>query len=898
MIKHIHLPPRPVFVATTLVALCLMGWCFPVHAQTITPSQLQQLENLTPAQKRQLINALGGTIPGSSSDEQRETNDSAMEITVPELDEPEPQSDRIEIAALDFLIVDLSVDESFDGRLLDSVSRALGRNVYQIDSQGFLDFPGAGAIMLSGLTDEEAQLRLTAEPALRDVFVHVSRLPVTASGSASLEPFGHDLFKSSAGSFTPASDLPVPVNYTLGVGDELSLLIYGQYNASYNLRIDRNGAIVVPEIGPVQVSGMALSDARAELAERVTSRYIGVDVSLKLGELRSIQVFVLGDVTNPGSYTVSSLATITNALFISGGISTNGSLRGVQLKRRNKVVGVLDLYELLLKGNTRQDLRLRQGDAIFVPPVAEQVSVFGRVKRPAIYELAGESTVNEVIALAGGLLPDAFTRQIRIEKYDDAGKKSIVVSDIQNGSTVRVGAGDQLEVLRALDQVTDAVTLHGHIDRNVKVQWRYGMRLLDLIPDAELFQLQADQSYILIRRKNEQTGEIRLLSANWQLARNNPLSEQNKPLDKGDAVYVFSLDTDRAERIAPLVNEIRRQAGNEESVQTVFVQGGVRSGGEFPYESGMRVSDLLRAAGGIRDHAFQESAELTRTTEINGRFDTRHIALSLRDLDSVPAEDLQLVPGDVMTVKEMPLWRERQRVEIVGEIEFPGTYSVSRGERLSTVVARAGGLTDMAFAGGSVFLRDDLREREQKQIERLASRVRAEINAIGGGDRAEARSRAEALLQQLEGSEALGRLVIDLSLAMLGDPQHDVILEDGDRLVIPGISQEVTVIGEVQYPTSHIYDKQLDQSAYIYKSGGVTRNADVKRIYVIRADGQVVAQQASNWFRRSGASIETRPGDTIVVPLDSDRISNLSLWTSVTQIVYNIGVAAAAVASF
>jgi len=194
-------------------------------------------------------------------------------------------------------------------------------------------------------------------------------------------------------------------------------------------------------------------------------------------------------------------------------------------------------------------------------------------------------------------------------------------------------------------------------------------------------------------------------------------------------------------------------------------------------------------------------------------------------------------------------------------------------------------------------LRKDLKEREQIQIQRLADRIQLEVSSFDETN-IESRNRAESLLDQLESTEPQGRLVVDLGLALQGDPEHDVILEDGDKLVIPALSQEITVIGEVQFPTSHIYENGLDQFSYIYKSGGVTSNADVRRIYVIRADGQVIAQQGTNWFRRSGGAIATLPGDTIVVPYDADRIGKLALWSSVTQIIYNIGVAAAAVASF
>jgi polysaccharide export outer membrane protein len=317
----------------------------------------------------------------------------------------------------------------------------------------------------------------------------------------------------------------------------------------------------------------------------------------------------------------------------------------------------------------------------------------------------------------------------------------------------------------------------------------------------------------------------------------------------------------------------------------------------------MRVSDLIRAGGFLDEAAYVLEAELTRY-EI-GSAQNRETDLISIQLAKVLAgdtvADLTLQPYDILNIKEIPLWRELEVVEVDGEVRFPGNYPIRRGERLSSILQRAGGLTDLAFAEGAVFLRIDLRLREQEQLNELAQRLEAEVEQAAAGDLDDSAAQAarRALLQQVRETEATGRLVIDLPNLLSGshDDTADIVMQDGDRLLIPRDSQTVTIIGEVQYPTSHVFEPNVDRNDYIARSGGLTTRADKRRIYVVRADGGVIASNGSRFFRGRGRG-DIRPGDTIVVPLDADYISRLSLWTSVTTIIYNIGVAAAAVASF
>ena len=317
----------------------------------------------------------------------------------------------------------------------------------------------------------------------------------------------------------------------------------------------------------------------------------------------------------------------------------------------------------------------------------------------------------------------------------------------------------------------------------------------------------------------------------------------------------------------------------------------------------MRVTDLVRAGGGFRESAYGLDAELTRY-EMDSSEQRETILLNV-DLGAAmrgeSSADVILEPHDILSIKEIPMWKESEFVSIEGEVRFPGTFPIRRGERLSSVLERAGGLTDLAFPDGAIFLRESLREREAEQILELASRLESEVqsaSAAESDDGSDADAR-RALLEQVRATEATGRLVINLGRILSGDDSAsaDIELRGGDRLLVPRAEQTVTIIGEVQFPTSHIYEPGISRDGYISRSGGTTALADESRVYVVRADGSVVASRRSLFFRNRNLN-DIRPGDTIVVPIEADPVSQLALWTSITSIVYNIGVAAAAVASF
>jgi protein involved in polysaccharide export with SLBB domain len=354
--------------------------------------------------------------------------------------------------------------------------------------------PGVPPIELAGLDVDEATIRVRAERQLRPFDLIITRLPLEPIGTDALEPFGYDLFGDEVRStFAPATDIPVPVDYVIGPGDTINVQLFGNTNAEYFLTVNRDGTITFPEIGPVNVSGLLFTDLRNAINERVSEQMIGVRASTTLGELRSIRVFVLGDVARPRSYTVSGLATMTNALFASGGVEEIGSLRRIALLRDGETVTTLDLYDLLLRGDTRDDARLQPGDVIFVPPIGATIAVDGEVRRPAIYEIRGEQSVSDLIALAGGLNATANRNDVKLERVVPG--RGIAVTDIDlaaAGAREPVRDGDVLRVLPNLDQLESSVRLAGNVQRPGLYQWSEGMVLSDLLPNPELVKPLAD----------------------------------------------------------------------------------------------------------------------------------------------------------------------------------------------------------------------------------------------------------------------------------------------------------------------------------------------------------------------------------------------------------------------
>jgi protein involved in polysaccharide export with SLBB domain len=924
-----------------VTAVIAMGAMFSAMAQVPTQEQLELLRTMSPEDRAALLETLGlegGPAASTGSSNQphaKRANGEEPAILDPAALPVDRKIDKT-LAPDDTVLIAIDFRKDRPARvetvgpnlppiaipaepapLLEPAERErLGgliqliraHNPYRLDASGQIHLPGFEPIMLAGLDDKQATSRLAAIDALQNIEVSLAKLPIRKIGKAGLKPFGYDLFKNAPSTFAPTTDVPVPSDYIVGPGDQLNVQLFGSQNRSFRLTVGRDGRINFPELGPVAVGGLNFASVVADIEQRVSRQMIGVRASVGMGDTRSIRIFVMGEANRPGTYTVSGLATITSALYASGGVKPIGSLRNVQLKRAGAVVRRMDLYDLILRGDTSDDAKLHPGDVIFIPPVGDTVAIDGEVNRPAIYELNGETSVAEMIKLAGGLTNEADVSRAAIVRVNE--QRERVVIDVpldRRGNTQSMRRGDSLRVLRLKPTLDKGITLEGHVYRTGPVAWRDGMHLTDAIGSVDELKPNADIHYVLIRREVPPDRTLSVLSADLAAALQNPDSPENVLLQPRDRIVVFDSEAGRAELIAPLLEELRRQSRIEQPSQIVRVDGRIKARGEYPLEPGMRVSDLLRAGGGLQDAAYGVKAELTRYRVGSEARETQLVNIDLAAiLKGDVSADLILQPFDFLNVQEVPEWSSLEQVTLVGEVRFPGIYSIKRGETLRSVLARAGGLTSLAFPQGSVFTRKDLKDREQVQIDRLADRLQSDlaatalhIAAINQAQAGSALTIGQSLLNQLKSTKAVGRLVIDVDAVMSGaaGSSSDVALREGDVLMIPKIKQEVTVIGEVQSTMSHFYKPNLSRDDYIALSGGLTRKADRSRIYVVRADGSVLSGEGGGWFRRSG-QVAIKPGDTIVAPLDTERMPALPLWQAVTSIVYNLAIAAAAVNSF
>jgi polysaccharide biosynthesis/export protein len=929
----------------SIVALLTLAGADPAAAQIPTEEQLEVLRSMDPADRQALLEQLGlgdGTVSDKTTSDgrPRDARDArgGSRLQIRELQRKAQQDmDDERLQPEDSILIDIDLKKGKPPRVLSQgeglppitipaelppevtpeekarqeslVELIRSRNPYLLDSSGALQLPGFEPIVLAGLDEEQATRRVAALNSLLRLDVKVTKLPVRKSGISGLSPFGYDLFQDDQSTFAPITDVPVPSDYIVGPGDQLNVQLYGTQNRNLRLVVGRDGRISFPELGPINVAGRTFERVAADLEQRVTRQMIGVRASVTMGDTRSIRVFVMGEANRPGSYTVSGLSTITSALYASGGVKPIGSLRDVQLKRNGTVVRRLDLYDLLLRGDTTDDAKLLPGDVIFIPPIAASVAVDGEVRRPAVYELKGSTSVRDILELAGGLTADADDSRVALVRVNERRMRSVVDVPLNVGSAPAelLRNGDSLRVLRLRPTLDQGITIEGHLYRPRQLAWREGMRLTDAIDSVDELRPNADMNYILIRRELPPDRRIVMLSADLAAALRAPDSPRNVALSPRDRLIVFDLLAGRHELLEPLLVEMRRQSRIDQPTEIVRIDGRVKVSGDYPLERNMRVSDLLRAGGGLQDAAYGSKAELTRY-RVTG--DTRTTLLLDIDLAAIlsgdESADVLLQPFDFLNVKEVPEWSEQEKVVLMGEVRFPGSYPIQRGETLSSVLERAGGLTALAFPEGAVFTRIELREREQQQLDRLAERLQSDLAATAlqaaaanQGGASQALVVGQSLLEQLKSTKAVGRLVIDVKRVMKSstDTNDDIVLREGDHLNIPKQKQEVTVIGEVQNTTSHFYRQNLSRDDYLMLSGGITRKADRGRIYIVRADGSVVSSESSGWFRRS-AQVAMKPGDTIVVPLDTERLPALPLWQAVTGILYNLAIGAAAVNSF
>ena len=704
-----------------------------------------------------------------------------------------------------------------------------------------------------------------------------------ASTGRVLPIFGRSLFEEVPSTFAPVENIPVTPDYVIGPGDELYVRAWGQIDIDYRTTVDRNGTISIPRVGVINVAGIRYQDLGAYMKNAVSRVFRGFELTVTMGQLRSIQIFVVGQARRPGNYTVSSLSTLVNAIFSAGGPSNRGSMRSVQLKRGNKTVADLDLYELLLYGDKSKDVQLLPGDVIYFAPVGPLAAISGSVNTSAIFELKGDTSLTKLLEWSGGLATTAQTRTATIERID--ARRTRVVNQFSldaAGLGQSIKDGDLVTVLPILPKFENAVTLRGNVAFPLRYPHKPGMRVKDLIPEREAL-IRPD--YYLkknLATRVEATGEVR---------RGAFAQQQRGAFPQQQGVFrpqqgVFPQQQGAFPQQQPGIAPERRLARGEgeERIRT-------------------QVKNLLDEINW--DYAVVERLNQADLSTILLPFN-----LGRAILDGDPAQNLLLEPGDIVTVFSktdinVPQLKQTRLVRLEGEFMHSGVYQAQPGETLRQLVARAGGLTEGAYVFGAEFTRESTRKAQETQYEESLNRLERESESIGtvqarsvlSAEEAQAlpaqAAARRALIARLRELKPTGRIVLEVPPNGRAADLPDVPLEDGDRLYVPSPPSMVSIFGAVFTESSFLYRPEKRVNDYLTQAGGTTKRADTSQLFVLRADGSV-AGSSRGWFGTQLASSNIMPGDTIVVPEDFERTTwtkDLKDWA---QIFYQFGLGVAA----
>lgn len=770
-----------------------------------------------------------------------------------------------------------------------------------------------------------------------------------ASASQVIEPldpaerFGLGFFSAEVSTFAPLDNSPVPQDYRLGAGDELKLLLLGQDNDELTLVIDRSGAVAVPELGLITVAGMTFEAASELLRQRIAAERIGVKALVGIGRLRAINVMLAGEVRIPGARSLSSLSRVTHALFASGGLSSVGSLRNIQVKRGGETVGRFDAYDLLLNGDSRGDIPLRDGDVVFVPPLARLAGVSGAVRRPGVFELADEETLGQLLAMAAGPTARGRGQNFLLERERPDGGPEIIQLSASELQSVVAESGDRLRIQVASQRFSNRVTLKGALQRPGVFGHFEGLRLSNFLEDPDVDTLEnTDLAYGLVISTNSFDGSITvrqfapaavfagdesndlLLSPRDEVlifsrpgagdafratseakARTKSNRNGNMTSAEGadpDADDEFDIESraeaqaiaeaeisSRSVLLAPVLAQLDRQARPDSPVSTVTIEGAAQVPGRYPLGEGYTVADLIAAAGGLRGDAYGRSIEVQRVVlSRDGVAEVRTLTVDSAD---VSLKQLPLVSRDRVSVRAIPNWQPNETVILEGQFRFPGEYALLPGETLGALIDRVGGVSVDAFPYGAVYTAEVAAATERAETERFANDIRRSYASMSLTQQQQQATfqELEQAIQSILERKALGRIAIDLPRILAGDEGADVVLSNGDRIFLPRRNDTVTVLGEVFRPGSFRFEAGQSLDDYLALGAGLTVRADKNGLYIVRANGRVDRPERS-LVRFGLADASVRPGDTVVVPVNASYREPLDFWTSITQVAYQSGI--------
>lgn len=697
---------------------------------------------------------------------------------------------------------------------------------------------------------------------------------------ASLSQFGYELFKQKA--LGEQSYLAVPQNdYVLGPGDSLVIRLWGNgVDGSYDSTIERDGTISVPKLGVVSLGGVKLGEAEGVLKAEAEKYLQGIHLKVHLKELRSLEIYVIGAVQKPGLQLVPAFSTVVGGLEVAG-IKKVGSLRNVQIFRDGKRVRTVDLYDLLLHGNRGADLVLQNKDVVFVPPIGRTFAVMGGVPQQGIFELKNEKTVQDAVQLAGGLLPHAYSKRVYLHRVQNNRDLNILDLNASRWRKCSIANGDLLEIpLMSSDwKQPNAVYLEGHVWRPDVYNYRQGLKLSDVLTSPSLLKPNAITSFGIIHRYDQRSA--RYTSQRFEL-RDVLCGKKDMALAPLDRIEILS----------------REDIG---IVENVSIHGAVWQEGAFEYQPGLTIADLIALAGGTKFGANGCRIELSRQRIVGDHVETVRRAVRLSEAAKLP-----LTPYDSVFVPQVKDATNVKYVTLGGEVKYPGKYSVQDGERLSNLIARAGGFTPDAYYYGAMFTSEKFKEIQQKSLDQMVNQLELRLQQSVSKNAQTAISKDEveavkvtqmgmsSLLTRMRAIKADGRVaVVMASLASFKGSAYDFVLHDGDSLQIPAKPSFVSVVGSVYSPKGYLYRSEMTVGEYLDLAGGITKSADEDSIYIIKANGEVASRaQSSSLLGNRFKDLKLMPGDSIVVPEDFERIPYLRLTKDIADIVFKIATTA------
>ncbi len=753
-------------------------------------------------------------------------------------------------------------------------------------------FSAVRALGLVDETDLDELMQLSGLPMATSRPRAATATPAsTVEADSGLVIFGLSMFRDASSLFLPNLDGPVDAGYRLGPGDQLVLILTGDVELAHTLDVTREGFVVIPQVGQLGVANLTLAEFENLLYARLGRAYSGVRrgagattrFSVSVSKLRSNQVFVTGDVMSPGSYRVTSAGTALTALYAAGGPTEDGSLRRIEIRRGGALVTTLDVYDYLLRGDASADVRLQQGDVVFVPVHGARARILGSVTRPATYELKSGETLTDLTRAAGGLRATAGGRRLLVERVvpfadRSAGRaRAVVEVPLATDGTVpplAVEDGDVVRVPGIADRVRNRIVVGGHVWSSGPQGFTPGLMLEQALSRAGGLKPDAYLGTVHVTRLRPDSTRVQLRAA---LRDTTGATVEPFALEDDDEIVVYS----RTEFRPP---------------QYVAISGAVRNSGRFPWRAGLTLRDLVLMAGGLQEHAYLREAEIARIPE---QGDLRATAIAVRvgldssyrfDVTSASAAsepDVALLPYDNVLILRDPTWREPRSVLLTGEVRFPGRYTLqSRSDRLSSLIRRAGGLTTEADPVGTYFARMVDTASAQRVVAaeaRISSRRVAAMAAPSAAD-------SLAASRSLDGVFTRIRVGVDLREAMRArDRSDDLLLEHGDSVYVPRLLQTVEVRGAVNAPTalSHANGKRLGY--YLDAAGGTTERARSRRAYVIQPNGKIESRRLALWI--FVLDPKPRPGATVVVPERGEIVQNSNVLASlavVTQILASL----------